>query len=1114
MTATATLTKSRQVSAPYTGASPSYTPSLGANLEAINYYSTALPLLDLMKGSSGWLPQNVTTYNTGENLNLDANGYVTSIPATADAPLYDRVGITLLLSNPAALPNTHYVVLYQGEGTIQGALGTTVIASESTPGHLVVQAATDGSVQLQLLSTDPNHTGNYIHDMHVVRQDLLPLYQSGLSFNPDFLSKSDNFHTLRFMDWMNTNQIFDHSGNPIGYDAKVGWANVDNAPLLAWADRPKMTDANWSHGIPVEALVEAANRSGTDVWFNMPTNASDDYVRGFAQYVKDHLDPGLRIHVEYSNEVWNFGFPQSEYAMAQAHKVLGPNGNWMEWYGMRTAQIGAIWKDTFGEPETGANPNGLVSVVFNTQLEYKGLETYGLETASWKDANGTHIRAADYFDEYAVTGYYGNIMSNDADVATVKSWWSNPDGGYTAAINALAARIQSYNAPLYQYHAAEANAYGLSLVTYESGFGEQTPQSELNDPAYTNFLATLQRDPRIYAIEQANFAAFKAAGGTLYNNFEVIAAPSRFGSWGALESVNQATSARYQALSDWNASVAPWYETGRDPTTFQNSRFYQAGNAGETIAGTLHGYDVLIGGAGNDTFVPYGTGTAIDGEGGVNTAVLPGALASYTFTKQVDGSILANGYGESFTIRNIQLLIGNDASTMSTGAPVLGTGTSTSPSMPVVTPTPPVAVPPVTNNPAVIGPTVSSVAASGSGIVLGAGSLKTAAVVTLTLNLSQVAYVSGGIPTLTLNDGGVATYKNGSGSNALTFSYVVAAGESTTDLTVTGVKLNGATVSAGTPTVAVGSGKSLVDANGHVFTIGGVYKGADHFILRDGLQDGIGISLVLVNGTVWDHTSSIGWYSDRSGSWTYQASAPNLQSMVAADLSGAVGNPAGLLQINIPPPVTAPATTSAISTSLSPVVMSLVATGNGIIAGSGDLHPGSVVTLTANLSQSVSVTGGTPTLILNDGGVATYVGGSGSGALKFRYVVAAGESTADLAVTSVKLNNATVSTGTPTIAVGSGQSLTDANGHVFTFGEAYKGADHYILRDGQVDGAGVTLALVNGIVWDRAASTAWFSDHGGSWAYEGKPPAIIAGTIADLSGAVTNPTGILHIEPK
>ena len=50
---------------------------------------------------------------------------------------------------------------------------------------------------------------------------------------------------------------------------------------------------------------------------------------------------------------------------------------------------------------------------------------------------------------------------------------------------------------------------------------------------------------------------------------------------------------------------------------------------------------------------------------------------------------------------------------------------------------------------------------------------------TLTVNLSEAVTVAGGTPTLTLNDGGIASYTGGSGSNALTFSYTVAAGQNT-----------------------------------------------------------------------------------------------------------------------------------------------------------------------------------------------------------------------------------------------------------------------------------------------------------------------------------------------
>ena len=206
-------------------------------------------------------------------------------------------------------------------------------------------------------------------------------------------------------------------------------------------------------------------------------------------------------------------------------------------------------------------------------------------------------------------------------------------------------------------------------------------------------------------------------------------------------------------------------------------------------------------------------------------------------------------------------------------------------------------------------PTVSSVAASGSGITAGAGDLAAGSVVTLTVNLSEAVTVAGGVPTLTLNDGGTATYTGGSGTNALTFSYTVAAGQNTADLAVTAVN-------PGTATVTNGAGN-------------------------------------------------------------------------AANLAGAVTNPAGTLQID----------------TTAPTVSSVVTSGSGITAGAGDLDAGNVVTLTVNMSEAVTVAGGTPTLTLNDGGTATYTGGSGSNALTFSYTVAAGQNTADLAVTAVNLRH-------------------------------------------------------------------------------------------------------------
>ena len=112
--------------------------------------------------------------------------------------------------------------------------------------------------------------------------------------------------------------------------------------------------------------------------------------------------------------------------------------------------------------------------------------------------------------------------------------------------------------------------------------------------------------------------------------------------------------------------------------------------------------------------------------------------------------------------------------------------------------------------------------------------------------------------------------------------------------------------------------------------------------------------------------------------------------------------------IVLPAAVTDPADTLQTDTT-APVVTSVVTSGAGIDGGgNGDLNAGRVVTLTVSMSEAVTVGGGTPTLSLNNGGTAHYTGGSGTDALTFGYAVGAGQDTADLMVTSLNLNGATL----------------------------------------------------------------------------------------------------------
>ena len=95
------------------------------------------------------------------------------------------------------------------------------------------------------------------------------------------------------------------------------------------------------------------------------------------------------------------------------------------------------------------------------------------------------------------------------------------------------------------------------------------------------------------------------------------------------------------------------------------------------------------------------------------------------------------------------------------------------------------------------GPQIDTLAPAVTAIALSpaSGDLSVGATVTLRLRFSEAVTVAGGAPTLSLNDGATATYVSGSGTNALTFTTKVGAGQNATSLAVMAVNLpKGATI--------------------------------------------------------------------------------------------------------------------------------------------------------------------------------------------------------------------------------------------------------------------------------------------------------------------------------
>ncbi|HZX85144.1 MAG TPA: malectin domain-containing carbohydrate-binding protein, partial [Reyranella sp.] len=206
------------------------------------------------------------------------------------------------------------------------------------------------------------------------------------------------------------------------------------------------------------------------------------------------------------------------------------------------------------------------------------------------------------------------------------------------------------------------------------------------------------------------------------------------------------------------------------------------------------------------------------------------------------------------------------------------------------------------------------------------------------------------------------------------------------------------------------AGITLVEQSGFENNAGaGAWVGGSSAFLADtfsthGTQK-VGIAGTLNGGKV----ISIGSGNEYYGGGTDPTAYMNLQGSGTLSIVGSGKVIAGSgVSVTGGSAVPTGGTTTPTGDTVAPTIVSIAALGAGISSGTGNLNAGDVVTLGVTFSEAVTVSGGTPALVLNDGGTATYSSGSGGTTLVFSHTVQAGQNVADLAVTSFSLNGATV----------------------------------------------------------------------------------------------------------
>lgn len=519
---------------------------LGSNLDGVTDWSSSYNFVDVMKQSREWITQDTTggVWDTGEEgcLDLDENGYLRSLAPVAGNPgcgaaSYNAVSTLFFFGDLAGhYPGGRYVVTYDGSATISYHFAAQKNLALSQPGRDVVDVdAGQGGWMMRFDAIDAANPPRAVHVW-------MPGYDehSGPSqlFHPDFLALVRRNKALRFMDWMNTN----------------------DSQQQEFADRPRPDHVRWTSGggVPLELMVELANRLDADPWFNMPHRASDDYMVQFAQRVHALLQRNRRVYIEYSNEVWNGQFSQADYARAMGIAAWGNVASDFElqlsWYGQRSARMCELWKTAWGSDATR------ITCVLGAQAANAWTQQQAADCPQWSAGAPC---SAHGLDAVAIAPYIGGYIGDPGTQATVASWTLDtlfdefnvggqlPGGPGAGALALASGWIDAHHATAVQRN--------LRLISYEGGQHLVGYGGAENNVALTTLLTNANRDARMGAAYASHLDAWRDHGGELFMHFTASGTYDKWGNWGAVEYLDQTNTPKQQALQQFITANPCWW---------------------------------------------------------------------------------------------------------------------------------------------------------------------------------------------------------------------------------------------------------------------------------------------------------------------------------------------------------------------------------------------------------------------------------------------------------------------------------------------------------------------------------------------------------------------------
>lgn len=492
---------------------------MGMNLTGFADWEKERPMRNLFKHIRRDLPTftddcDCWDLNISNELVYDENGYPTHIPQNTSA---GATKIRLVLSanvSGAEAGNLQgertYVLLYDGQ--VEMNLFGVQIDNES-PGRIEFTTPTEGTLDNVIIDVHQSPANDYLRNIRLLRIEDELADLNAQPFYEGFLEKIAPFTCLRFMDWGSTN------GNPI----------------QSWEDRTPVDFRTYGReeGAPYEMMIALANQTQKDVWICVPHLADEEYVQQMARLFRDQLDENLTIYLEYSNEVWNWIFPQAQYNLQTAPANL----NYGRAYAEKAKTTFEFWHEEFG------NQKDRVQRVLGLQLTFNWLNEQILSQLDQED-----------WDYASPTWYFGLDNHPALGESTTPSEIINI--AEEVFISSMPTRRQDYR---------NVQLYGKSVIEYEGG----QHFTDLQHTPWSEAIMAAQELPEIYDLYQSVFDSLQLLGSAMPVAFSLSREVNNIFNFGHMDDIDTPepyleTAPKYQALLD---NICPMITATAEPTT-------------------------------------------------------------------------------------------------------------------------------------------------------------------------------------------------------------------------------------------------------------------------------------------------------------------------------------------------------------------------------------------------------------------------------------------------------------------------------------------------------------------------------------------------------------------